>query len=336
MTLQLRLVSSMAVMIGQASSDERGRYVGGAAGNQSGTELNMRAYYNMPWDRGLIRFKSGTAAAKCAAAMRAAVGNMNIGYDQGQRNTLLPLARAAGWDLSKVYQACETDCSALAGVCGIAAGAPEGAIYAGGNLCYTGNIVERFRATGLVEVFGAGYAASASNLQDGDILVSSSHAVVVVSGGMTPQGGSASTSNTASNSSFDVDALARAVIAGRYGTGAARRAALGDKYEAVQARVNELLARTPNAAGTSTGAARIIAGEYKVVASSLNVRAKPSLGGAVVASYSRGERIYSIAADTVAADGYVWAHYTAFSGATRYVAVGTADGSEKYLVKVLT
>lgn len=61
---------------------------------------------------------------------------------------------------------------------------------------------------------------------------------------------------------------------------------------------------------------------------------KPSLGGAVVAGCERGERTYSIGADVAEADGYVWAHYTAYSGATRYVAIGTADGSEKYLVKV--
>lgn len=39
----------------------------------------------------------------------------------------------------------------------------------------------------------------------------------------------------------DVDALARRVIAGEFGNGAARRAALGGLYDAVQARVNELL-----------------------------------------------------------------------------------------------
>ncbi len=324
----------MSVMIGQASRDERGRYVGGQAGNQSGTELNVRAFYDKPWDRGLIRFRDGAAAARCAGAMSAAVGNMRIGYDQGQRNSLLPLARAAGWDLAAVSRDCECDCSSLAGVCGIVAGAPEGAIYVGGNLCYTGNIVERFQATGLVDVYGAGYAGVAGNLQIGDILVSSSHAAVVVSGGKVPQSGSASISNTGGNSSSGIDALARAVIAGRYGVGDARRAALGDRYDAVQARVNELLKGTPNAVGTSMGVACIIAGEYKVVCGSLNVRAKPSLGGAVVASYDRGERIYSVAADTVTADDYVWAHYMAYSGATRYVAVGTADGNEKYLVKM--
>lgn len=66
----------------------------------------------------------------------------------------------------------------------------------------------------------------------------------------------------------------------------------------------------------------------------MNVRSAPGLHGSIVASYSRGERIYSIAADTVEADGYVWAQYIAYSGAARYVAVGTADGSEKYLVKM--
>lgn len=43
------------------------------------------------------------------------------------------------------------------------------------------------------------------------------------------------------NDGFDVDAAARAVIRGEYGTGAARRKALGAHYEEVQKRVNEML-----------------------------------------------------------------------------------------------
>lgn len=39
----------------------------------------------------------------------------------------------------------------------------------------------------------------------------------------------------------NVDALAAAVIRGEYGDGEARRAVLGDNYDAVQARVNELV-----------------------------------------------------------------------------------------------
>lgn len=318
----------MATLVGQASCDEHGRYVGGQAGNQSGTELNIREAYLRNWHT-LIRFNDAARALRCGQAMAEAVANMSIGYDQGERNTILPYARAVGWVLSKIAQACECDCSSLGGVCGIAAGAAEGAIYAGGNLCYTGNIVARFKATGLVTCYtGADYVKSTVKWQVGDILVSDTHVVVVVSGASPSGGGSVSAA------AGNIDEMACAVIAGRYGNGDARRAALGDKYEAVQRRVNELLSGTANAAGTSTGTARIIAGTYKVVCDSLNVRSAPSLSGSVVAGYGRGERIYSIGADVVEADGYVWAHYTAYSGATRYVAIGTANGNEKYLVKV--
>lgn len=313
----------MATYIGQASCDERGRYVGGQAGNQSGTELNTRAAYLYNW-KYLIRFNDASRAAKCGTAMAAAVANMNIGYDQNERNSILPLARACGWDLSRIATPCECDCSSLTGVCGIAAGASENAIYQGGNLCYMGNIAQRFEATGLVSVYtSADYVGSTAKWQVGDILVSGSHAVVVA-GGAVASGGSAIAVFG------DIEELAHAVIAGRYGIGAARRAALGDKYDAVQARVNALLNGGANAVGTSTGTARLIAGTYKVVCDSLNVRSVPSISASKVASYSRGERIYSIATDTVTADGYVWAHYTAYSGATRYVAIGTADGGEKY------
>lgn len=39
----------------------------------------------------------------------------------------------------------------------------------------------------------------------------------------------------------DIDALARAVIAGKYGNGNERRRRLGANYDAVQKRVNQLL-----------------------------------------------------------------------------------------------
>ena len=46
---------------------------------------------------------------------------------------------------------------------------------------------------------------------------------------------------SAGGSEPSVDELARAVIAGRYGVGEARRQALGSRYAEVQRRVNELL-----------------------------------------------------------------------------------------------
>lgn len=205
---------------------------------------------------------------------------------------------------------------------------PKDATFAGGNLAYTGNVVTQVNSSGLVGVFGSSdYLRSSSKLRVDDVLVSSGHAAIV-----TTELNAAS-SGAAVAVPGDVVELARAVIAGRYGSDDARRAALGDKYDAIQAEVNRLLAGGANAAGTSTGVARLIAGRHKVVASSLNVRSAPNLNASVVAAYGYGEYINSVAAGTVQANGYIWAHYVAYSDATKYVAVGTMDGSEKYLAK---
>ena len=54
-------------------------------------------------------------------------------------------------------------------------------------------------------------------------------------------GGAASGGTTAAAPEGTVAELARRVIAGEFGNGAARKAALGDRYAEVQARVNEIL-----------------------------------------------------------------------------------------------
>ena len=67
--------------------------------------------------------------------------------------------------------------------------------------------------------------------------------------------------------SDDVDELARRVIAGEFGNGAARKAALGDRYAEVQARVNEMLG-AGGSGGSSGGpdvdalARAVIRGDY--------------------------------------------------------------------------
>jgi len=62
------------------------------------------------------------------------------------------------------------------------------------------------------------------------------------------------------------------------------------------------------------------------------VRDASGLSGAVVASYSSGETVV-LDEWGEEADGYMWGRYTSYSGATRYIAVGTSDGSEVYLRK---
>ena len=67
-------------------------------------------------------------------------------------------------------------------------------------------------------------------------------------------GGSASQTPSSSGTGADIESLARAVIRGDYGNGDARRAALGSSYDAVQARVNEILGVGGSSDGSSGGA----------------------------------------------------------------------------------
>lgn len=173
----------MAVMIGQASSDEYGRYKNGKAGNQNGRELNIRAWYNRPWDT-VLRPKKPEVAEKIAVAMEQACRNMNIGYDQWERTTLYFLALKAGWDLSKVNAPCETDCSALVAVCVNAAG-----INVSKDM-YTGNEAQILLATGEFKAIKTTtYTASDKYLMRGDILLNTrSHTAVVLSNGTNATG----------------------------------------------------------------------------------------------------------------------------------------------------
>lgn len=93
----------------------------------------------------------------------------------------------------------------------------------------------------------------------------------------------------------------------------------------------------PSASNSGEKTGTGFGGTYRCTVSSLNVRDAPTLGGNVVASYSKGQTVvlddwYKIA------DGWVWGRYTgASSGKKRYVAVGKPTGgpaADDYLLKV--
>lgn len=70
---------------------------------------------------------------------------------------------------------------------------------------------------------------------------------------------------------------------------------------------------------------------YKVNVDVLNVRSAPSTSAQIVAQYHYGQTV-NLSEGGVIADGYIWAHYIGYSGATRYVALAPADKSARYLV----
>lgn len=75
----------------------------------------------------------------------------------------------------------------------------------------------------------------------------------------------------------------------------------------------------------------IVPRTYKVNVDTLNVRSTPSISAPVVAQYHYGQTV-NLSEGGMIADGYIWAHYTGGSGATRYVALAPADKSAWYLV----
>lgn len=157
------------IKIGQASRDERGKYSGGRAGDQDGKEVEIREWYNRPWNK-VLRCKDTAKAEKIATTMEKACRNDNIGYDQNQRTTLYSLAKANGWNIEDIKTPCETDCSALVAVCVNAAGTKvSGDIY-------TGNEAAALLRTGEFELLSSPkYLLSDEYLKRGDILLYEFH-----------------------------------------------------------------------------------------------------------------------------------------------------------------
>ena len=70
------------VKISNCGHDENGRYAGGKAGDQTGTEYQIMNWYNRPW-LCVLRFNDVKIAAMIADMATKAAQNNLIGYDQG-------------------------------------------------------------------------------------------------------------------------------------------------------------------------------------------------------------------------------------------------------------
>lgn len=329
--------NSMAVKIGHASIDERGKAQGGAAGDQTGKEVCTREWYNKPWIC-VIRPKSSAAAEKIAKAMEQACANDKIGYDQGQRTTLYTQAKACGWDLSKITVACETDCSALVAVCVNAAG-----ISVSKDI-YTGNEKSALVATGQFETYtSSDYVGSSAKLKRGDILLSNGHTAIVL-------GTSSGSENTSYSGKGIGTATAKGTMNIRSGAGTGYKS-YGTISKGTSVEVLEILssgwykivwpgascgyAYTSNAnnayyiyaaKNTASGSPvkvdgaqsfdKSLAGTYKVTASELNIRAGAGTGKESLGTIRNGKTVQCYGYYTTV-NGTKWL-YVAYNGMTGF------------------
>lgn len=202
----------MAVRIGHARIDERGKASGGALGDNNGKEVMISDWYNKPWTA-VFRAKDASVAEKIAKTMEAACANNNIGYDQSNRTSLYQLAKANGWNVAAVGL-CETDCSALVSVCVNAAG-----ITVSKDM-YTGNEKTVLNATGKFTCYtSSDYCKASGKLQRGDILLGNGHTAIVVQGAVASSSNAGSNTKVTSNKvATDAASKKDASLAGTYKT----------------------------------------------------------------------------------------------------------------------
>lgn len=163
-------------MISNSGHDERGKYCGGSAGDQTGKEWAVIPWYNRPWTC-VIRFPSQIQGAKIAELAKEAAENNLIGYNQAKRRTFWKELAEAGYHPRSIKKRCDADCSAgVAAIC-------KAAGYLLGDEkmkqispdMYTGNQISVLSKAGAAVLRDPKYITSDQYLIPGDILLCEGH-----------------------------------------------------------------------------------------------------------------------------------------------------------------
>ena len=189
-------------LISNSGHDENGKYSGGKAGDQTGTEWALIPWYNRPW-KCVLRHPNANVRAKLAELGTKAAKNDLIGYDQGQRGTYWEHLKASNYDPSQITVACEADCSAGV-IANIKATGYLLGIDALKNISatYTGNLRAGAKAAGFQVLTESKYLTGPDYLLAGDILLNDSHhtATNVQDGTKSGSSGDANGGSTSSSS----------------------------------------------------------------------------------------------------------------------------------------
>lgn len=167
--------------ISNCGHDEKGGYSGGKAGDQTGGEYCIRAWYNRPWDC-VLRHPDGKVRSDIAKLARQAAENDKIGYDQSQRTTFWGKLKAATDYLpANIKTACEADCSSSTAAIVKAVGYRKKDDKLKGinpQLC-TWDIRNAFKVAGFDVLTDSKYRTSQDYLLPGDILLNEQHHVAI-------------------------------------------------------------------------------------------------------------------------------------------------------------
>lgn len=195
--------------ISNCGHDERNKYSGGKAGDQTGGEWQVINWYNRPW-KCVLRHPDAKVRKMIADMAKAAAKNNLVGYDQSQRYTFWEHLKASNYKPENITVACEADCSS--GVAAIVKGAgyrlgiqklKDVSIY-----LYTGNMRAGLKAAGFEVLTASKYLTSDAYLLEGDIILNdSAHVATNLTNGAKASGetSSGTTSGTSASSTAKVE-----------------------------------------------------------------------------------------------------------------------------------
>ncbi len=173
-------------LISNSGHDERGRYNGGVAGDQTGSEWHVINWYRRPWNV-VFRYPDKKVADLIAEYSKHAANNNKIGYDQYQRTTFWDyLKNAKDYDPANIKTACEADCSAGVAAIVKAVGYKLGIqkLKDVNINMWTGNETAVLKGAGFKAMYDSKYTAQDDYLFPGDILCNTScHTAINVTAG---------------------------------------------------------------------------------------------------------------------------------------------------------
>lgn len=165
-------------MIANSGHDENGKYRGGKAGDQTGTEWAVIPFYSRPWSC-ILRYPDKKVAADMAYLAQRGADNPMVGYDQGERASFaIVLFETPHFDPGEIAVPCESDCTCGVATIVKAAGKRAGIVKLASidpDYYYSGNIKTGFAALGFRVLTDPKYLTSDRYLLPGDILLLENH-----------------------------------------------------------------------------------------------------------------------------------------------------------------
>lgn len=214
----------------QSSISENGTTKGNA-GDQTGKELNIKEWYNRPWDA-VIRYKDSEISSKAVKIAKTLTESNLVGYSQADRNSLYNVLKKYNFDITRYIASgvkTNCDCSSFVYAC-FACVLPR--LRNDNNAPTTHTFIDFFDNYEFSVFTNENYTRSSKNLLNGDILLSiGKHTAIVYDDSTTTTHYSDSVENA-------LAVIASEVLKGTFGNGEKRKENI---YKAVQQKVNKLL-----------------------------------------------------------------------------------------------